>query len=94
MKFGAYTPDKQFIDPSTTNEISIFHFKNGYGANICRGPYTYGGDDDLWELAVTKEYQDGWDLCFNTPITNDVIGWLDVAGVEKLLKQIEALPDA
>lgn len=94
MKFGDYAPDDAFIDPHTKDEVYVFHFENGYGANIARGPYTYGGPQGLWELAVTKKSRDGWgyDLCYDTPITNDVIGWLDELGVVKVLKKIENLP--
>lgn len=92
MKFGGYTPDDEFINPHCRDEVCIFHFENGYGANLSRGPYTYGGPQGLWELAVTRKTPDGWDLCFNTPITKDVIGWLDELGVVKVLERIEKLP--
>ena len=46
----------------------------------------------MWELAVTKKTRDGWDLCYDTPITHDVIGWLDELGVVEVLKRIEDLP--
>lgn len=92
MEFGGYTPTDAFMNPHTRDEVCIFHFENGYGANIARGPYTYGGPKGLWELAVTKKTRDGWDLCYDTPITHDVIGWLDELGVVKVLKRIEDLP--
>lgn len=31
-------------------------------------------------------------IVYDTPVTNDVIGWLDDAGVEAVLEQIKALP--
>ena len=43
----------------------------------------------MFELAVLK---DG-DICYNTPITNDVIGYLTADDVTKYLQQIEKLPD-
>lgn len=92
MKFGDYTPDDEFINPHCGDIVCIFHFENGYGANIVKGPHTYGGSQGLWELAVTKKKRGGWDLCYDTPITNDVIGWLDEPGVATVLKDIEALP--
>lgn len=65
-------------------------FPNGYGASVIRGPYTYGGPEGLYELAVL---QDG-KLCYSTPITEDVIGHLTEAQVMELLQQIEALEPA
>jgi hypothetical protein len=31
-------------------------------------------------------------IVYDTPVTNDVIGWLDFAGVATILKDIEELP--
>lgn len=65
----------------------IYKFPNGYGASVIKGPYTYGGDEDLWELAVFKDRH----LCYDTEITNDVIGYLNDDAVNSLLERIEAL---
>ena len=45
------------------------------------------GKDGLWEMAVLKEGE----LCYNTHITNDVIGYLSDADVKSTLKEIEQL---
>lgn len=74
-----------------TGTRKVVRFPNGYGASIVRGPYTYGGPD-LYEIAVLKFNGDGWDLTYDTPVTNDVIGWLDDQGVDDTLEQIGALP--
>ncbi len=63
-------------------------FDNGYGACVVRGPYTYGGPEGLYELAV---FENG-SLCYSTPITEDVEGHLSEDDVTALLAQIEALP--
>ena len=65
----------------------VFTFDNGYSASIIKNKYSYGGDKDLWELAVLK---DG-DLCYDTPITDDVIGYLTDKEVNELLRRIEQL---
>jgi hypothetical protein len=63
-------------------------FDNGYGASIVKGEHTYGGKDGLYELGVLGK--DG-KLCYDTPITEDVEGYLTEEGVTEFLKQIQSL---
>jgi hypothetical protein len=63
-------------------------FDNGYGASVVVGPYTYGGEDGLYELAVLDS---NGKLTYETPITNDVEGYLTPDDVTKLLEQIQSL---
>ena len=60
-------------------------FDNGYGASIINDGY--GGDEGLYELAILTE--DG--ICYDTEITNDVIGYLTPMEVSALLERIENL---
>ena len=71
-------------------QIVIF-FPNGYGASVIKTPFTYGGDEGLFEIAVIKGNRDGWELCYDTPITNDVLGYLNSDDINKYLEQIEKL---
>tara|TARA_B100000287_G_C20619542_1_gene775392 strand:+ start:1134 stop:1388 length:255 start_codon:yes stop_codon:yes gene_type:complete len=65
-----------------------YAFENGYGASVICHEGSYGHQDGLWELAVL----DGQgDLCYITPIANDVIGYLTEAEVETYLERIKAL---
>lgn len=52
----------------------MFQFKN-YGVSVIKGLGTYGSDEDLWELAVLKRSGESWNVCYDTPITNDVVGF-------------------
>ena len=64
-------------------------FSNGYGASIIRHKGSYGYEDGLFELAVlVKVTEDDYDLCYTTPITNNVIGWLSD---EKVCEKLEAI---
>ena len=63
-------------------------FPNGYGASIVRGPYTYGGPDGLYELAVLDTEGK---LTYDTPVTGDVEGYLTEDNVMSLLKDISEL---
>lgn len=71
-------------------EQVIFEFENGYGASVLTGRIAYGGLNGLFEIAVTRN---GY-LCYDTPITNDVIGYLTIDELLKLLNDIGRLPDA
>ena len=66
------------------------NFDNGYGASVIKSPYSYGGNQGLYELAVIKDN----DICYNTPITDDVIGYLTEDDVTKYLGQIQELKNA
>lgn len=86
------------LDRQQGGKILRFRFENNYGASVVTHQFSYGGVDE-WELAVIH-YTDGdvtedgqWTLDFDTPITDDVIGYLDWNQVEELLNQIKALPD-
>lgn len=87
------------IKPLNGGVQAIFHFPNGYGASVVRSTNiglwgeTYGAGEGLWELAVIKRNAAGeWEMCYETEITDDVIGWLEPEGVDELLTRIKALP--
>ena len=66
----------------------LFKFDNGYGASLVKNPYSYGYDQGLWELAVLKNGE----LCYDTPITDDVIGYLNDPEADAILHNIADLP--
>ena len=63
-------------------------FDNGYGASVVKTPYSYGGDRGLYELAVLNT--DGH-LTYDTPVTNDVIGYLRDIDVTEVMEKIQQL---
>lgn len=76
----------------------LYRFENGYGASLVRHSGSYGGSKGLWEIAVIKwidQYEFGfpWDLCYSTPITSDVIGYLKEGQVNTTLSFIEKLDE-
>jgi hypothetical protein len=64
----------------------VFRFPNGYGASVIHGTGTYGV-----ELAVTKYDGDHYELCYDTHVTNDVIGHLEQDSLIETLRAIQAL---
>lgn len=75
-----------------------FKFNNGFGASVVKGYGTYGGEEDLWELAVITFDEDGrYYINSSNPITenwessDDVMGWLTDEDVDNYLEQIKNL---
>jgi hypothetical protein len=70
----------------------IYRYKNNYGASVVRHSFSYGNKEGLWKLAVIKwNDDDTWDICYDTPITDDVLGYLTENAVKRYLKQIKKL---
>jgi hypothetical protein len=74
--------------PTGFGQQCIVQFSNGYGASIVKSQYTYGGREGLYELAVFGK--DGG-ITYDTPITDDVLGYLSEQEVEKTLSDIKNL---
>lgn len=74
--------------PAGMGKQCIVQFPNGYGASIVQGPHTYGGSQGLYEIAVFGK--DG-QITYDTPITDDVIGYLSEQEVETTLTDIKNL---
>lgn len=82
--------DLQFKKYANAGMQAIMQFDNGYGVSVITGPLAYGGDRGLYELAVLK----GGELCYDTPVTDDVIGYLIPADVTRLMAEVQALQEA
>ena len=82
--------DLKFEERKGLPGIRAFHlFENGYGASVVKGYGTYGGDEGLYELAVVGP---NGSLAYDTPVTDDVLGYLSETDVTEALAKIEALP--
>lgn len=62
---------------------------NGYSASIICNEGSYGGKDGKFTIAVLDK---NGEITYKTPITSDVLGWLDFGDVAEILKKIESLP--
>ena len=63
-------------------------FENGFGVSVVSHTYSYGGKDGLFEVAVLGK--DG-DLTYDTPVTNDVVGYLNPDEVTEIIEQVQKL---
>jgi hypothetical protein len=73
-----------FYDGTRSNTM----FDNGYGISVVRHRYSYGGPSGLYEIAVLDS--DG-NLTYNTPKTNDVIGYLTPKEVTEIMIKVQEL---
>jgi len=65
-----------------------YQFDNGYGASVVKHDASYGGKQGLYEIAVLDSTGD---LCYSTPITDDVIGYATEDKVLDTLHRIKML---
>ena len=97
-----YTPLKeQCLDElkEMSNEFKVFPLNNGfcygaifpnnYGISIIKHDGSYGRECDEWEIGVLRNGK----LCYTTPITDDVIGWLTDDEVMEVARNIAKLED-
>lgn len=52
--------------------------------SVIRSSMTYGGDEGLFELAMLRDDK----CCYDTCITDDVLGWLEVEDVLEILEKV------
>jgi hypothetical protein len=69
----------------------VFRFPNDYGASVIKRFGSYGYEEDKFELAVLAYDGESVILAYNTPITDDVLGYLTNEEVLELLEKIKCL---
>lgn len=89
MKFGKYEIEER-LNTAVGGLQYLISFKNGYQGNVISSKYAHTDKEHPYELAVLKNGH----ICYDTPITHDVIGHLTADEVGEILAKIEALPDA
>ena len=67
--------------------VSRTKLDNGYEVSVVQSPHSYGGDIGLYELAIFKDGE----ICYDTPITNDVLGYLRPEDVMDVIAKLEKL---
>lgn len=59
-------------------------FPNGYGISVLTGKHAYC-DDNTYEVAIMHNGK----LCYNTPLTDDVLGYQTKEDINKILAKLE-----
>ncbi len=72
--------------PSGTR--AVISFDNGYSASVITGNWSYTDEEHPYEIAVMAKGA----ICYSTPITEDVVGYLTENAANEILEQISELP--
>jgi len=88
LELGYKTFEDIDFQPNWAGIAGKIMFENGYGASVIRTEHSYGGSRGLYELAVLDN--DG-KLTYDTPITDNVLGYLKPEEVTNYLIQIQDL---
>jgi len=84
--------DLNFEKHKIQDGIQAKHFfDNGYGVSVVKFPGSYGFHDDLYEVAILQGTEDKWEITYDTPITNDVLGHRDEQDINNILEEVQAL---
>lgn len=67
-------------------------FPNGYGVSIVNHEFSYKGNSGNWELAVIIGNTEKFELTYETPITDNVLGWLSDDDVNEICIKVSELP--
>ncbi len=79
--------DLVFITNALNGRSATINFRNGYGASVITGHGSYTSAESPYEIAVL--YKD--DITYNSPITNDIIGFLKEHEVTEIMAKIKNL---
>jgi len=80
--------DLEFNPHSIGNGLHAkMNFDNGYGVSVIKHTYSYGYEKNLWKVAILYKGK----LCYDTHITDDVLGWQTEDDVTNVMKQVQEL---
>jgi hypothetical protein len=79
-----FVPTEEFLNGIKTT----LHFDNEYGISVVRHKYSYGSGLDLYEMAIMNKDND---IVYDTPVTNDVLGYLTENDVSNYMIKVQRL---
>lgn len=87
---------KPHINYPDTGVQATHFFENGYGVSVVQfttpyGSGSYGADEGLYEVAILQGVAENWNICYDTVLTDDVLGYQSEEEVEVLLYEVENL---
>ena len=80
-----------------TKRQAVYFFSNGYGISVINiigtngEHFSYTKNKEQYEIAVLEGVKNKSRITYDTIITDDVIGYLEIEGVYKIMEEIEKL---
>ena len=80
-----------------TKRQAVYFFSNGYGISVISiigtsgEHYSYTKTKNQYEIAVLEGVKNNSRITYDTVITDDVIGYLEIEDVYKIMSKIENL---
>jgi hypothetical protein len=77
----------------------LIFFPGGYGLSVVRYKHPYSTryssytDDKTWEVAIIKGRKGNWKICYDTILTNDVLGFQTKEDINKIISHVQRLYD-
>ena len=78
---------KRILNTLDKSKQHIEFYSNGYGISIVPDV----NNSNLYQVAVLVGTEEEYDVCFDTPITDDVIEGLSILQAHEIAKQISEL---
>lgn len=75
---------------SNWTQAKLF-FDNWYWVSVIQWYGSYTNSDDEYELAVLRWNEERFTLCYDTEITDDVLGYLSKEEVSSIINQVKSL---
>jgi hypothetical protein len=69
----------------------LFRFDNNYGVSVVSHSFSYGNNQEKFEIAIIKfnsEDDDNFELTYDTHITNDVLGYQSKEDVISVIEKV------
>ena len=82
--------EKHYPDNEHNNYHRTLSMENGYSISIICNSFSIGGTSGLFEIALKHGTLNT--ICYATPVTENVIGWVSFGEVDKLIKEVSRLP--
>lgn len=89
--FDDLTFKPHLLKKYSENMRAIMFFPNGYGVSVLFGDAFYSNGIDTYELAVLFGDEKNPVIAYNTPITNDVLAFIDKEEVTKAMIEVQQL---